>query len=321
MSPVDHLDLNLLVALDVLLDEGSVSAAADRLHLSQPAMSRTLGRIRRATGDQILVRSGRVMLPTPYADSVRDQVRAVVEQARGLLGPARGIDPSTLTRAFTLRCNDALIDAAGPAIAAAVRAQAPGVQLCFLAEAATDTLDLRTGRVDLEIGAGPSGNSRSLPDVRSETVGYGGLIVAARPGHPALFGNPGPAEDFFLEAYAAAEHVVVSRRGRLRDRIDDLLAERGLSRRVVACVPTSDAAFRLVARADLLVAVPSVLAREAVPAAGLRALALPAPLAEEIEPVPVAMSWHLRYDGDGAHAWMRSLVRGVLAAAMDNALR
>ena len=303
MSAVD-VDLNLLVALDVLLDEGSVSAAADRLHLSQPAMSRTLGRIRRATGDQILVRSGRAMLPTPYAESMRARVHALVEQAQGLLGPARGVDPATLTRAFTLRCHDAVIDAAGPTITAAVRAEAPGVQLRFLAEPATDTLDLRTGRVDLEIGAGaPDG--AALPDVRSQVVGGGGLVVASRAGYPS--------GELTLDAYAAAEHVVVSRRGRLRDRIDDLLEQRGLARRVVACVPTCGAAFRMVAHSDLLVAVPAVLARETVPAAGLRALPMPLPT----EPVSVAMSWHLRYDGDGAHAWLRALVRDVLAAALN----
>jgi DNA-binding transcriptional LysR family regulator len=81
-----HLDLNLLTALDALLDERGVGAAADRLHLSQPAMSRTLSRIRRATGDPILVRSGRTMLPTPYAEQIRDEVHQLVTRAQTVLG-------------------------------------------------------------------------------------------------------------------------------------------------------------------------------------------------------------------------------------------
>ena len=97
------LDLNLLVALDALLEDGSVSGAADRLHLSQPAMSRTLGRIRQATGDQVLVRSGRLMLPTPYALEVRGQVRELVERAQGLLRPAAPSDPASWARTFTLK--------------------------------------------------------------------------------------------------------------------------------------------------------------------------------------------------------------------------
>jgi len=301
------MDLNLLAALDALLEEGSVGAAADRLGLSQPAMSRTLGRIRRATGDQILVRSGRSMLPTPYALEVRDEVRAVVERARGLLRPARRVDPATLARTFTLRCNDAVTDTAGPAIIAAARQAAPGVRLRLLAEAATDTEDLRTGRVDLEIHAGSAGAAR--PDLRSETVGRGGLVVVLRAGHEV--------RTLTLETYTSCGHVLVSRRGRLRDRIDEELETHGLTRDVVACVPTSTAAFRLVARSDLLTAVPGVLAGDGLAAAGLCALPLPPELAPE--PAEVAMTWHRRYDGDGGHAWLRALVRDMLAGVLADA--
>src|ERR1700759_4843186 len=221
-----NVDLNLLVALNALLEEGSVGGAADRLNLSQPAMSRTLARIRRATGDQILVRSGRGMLPTPYAEEVRSHVRALVEQARGVLSPVREVDPAVLERTFTLRCHDAVIDAAGPAITAAGRAAGPGVRLRFLAEAAGDTDDLRAGRVDLEIHAWSGSAAR--PDLRSEVVGAGTLVVAMRAGHPIATGartgtGSGTGTGTLTpEAYAAAEHVVVSRRGRLRDQVDDL---------------------------------------------------------------------------------------------------
>ena len=215
------------------------------------------------------------------------------------------MDPAGLSREFTLRCHDAVIDAAGPAILSAVRAAAPGVRVRFVAEAATDTLDLRTGRVDLEIGAADGGVG--LPDVRSEVVGSGGLVVAVRAGHPIGEGG------LTLAAYASAEHVVVSRRGRLHDRIDELLAEQGLARRVVASVPSGSAAFRLISNSEMLVAVPSLLARDVVPAAGLRTLPLPLDAAS----VAVAMSWHLRHEGDGAHAWLRGLVREVLGEVLD----
>ncbi|MDI5964957.1 LysR family transcriptional regulator [Streptomyces sp. SL54] len=294
-----NLDLNLLVGLDALLEEGSVGGAADRLRLSQPAMSRTLGRIRRATGDRILVRSGRVMLPTPYAEAVREQVHALVEQARALLGPTGEVDPTSLDRTFTLRCHDALTHAAGPAIVAAVRAAAPGVRLRFLAESAVDDDDLRRGRVDLEIAAGLP----RQPDLRSEIVGGGTLLAVVRTGHPA--------RTLTSRSYAAYEHVTVSRRGRLHDPLDEALRAEGLNRRVVVSVPTTAAAFRLVASSDLVVAVPEVLARAGLDAAGLRSMALPLTL----PPVDLAMSWHLRYDGDAAHSWLRARVRGALSTA------
>lgn len=295
-----NVDLNLLIALDALLQEGSVGGAADRLSLSQPAMSRTLARIRRTTGDQILVRSGRGMVPTPYAEEVRAHVRALVEQGQSVLSPGREVDPAALERTFTLRCHDAVIDAAGPAITAAVRASAPGVRLRFLAEAAGDTDDLRSGRVDLEVHAWSQGTTR--PGLRSEAVGTGTLVVAVRADHPIKTLTP--------ETYAAADHIVVSRRGRLRDQVDDLLAARALERRVVVCVPTSAAAFRLVAQSDLLAAVPSVLAGDAASAAGLRTLPMPL----DITPATVAMSWHSRFDADGAHSWLRGTVRHAMAA-------
>jgi DNA-binding transcriptional LysR family regulator len=293
-----QLDLNLLVALDALLTEGGVGAAADRLNLSQPAMSRTLGRIRRATGDDILVRAGRTMLPTPYALTVRENVHALVVQARALLSPVREIDPATLERTFTLRCHDALTDVLAPALLDAVRGTAPGVSLRFLAEAAVDTDDLRSGRVDLEITSGEPEQT----DLRSATVGSGTLVVVLRATRRI--------RTLTVADYAAGEHVIVSRRGRLRDPLDDALAAHGLARRVVASVPTTATALRLVAAGDLVAAVPSVLAGPGLAAAGVRAVPLPL----DVDPVPLVMSWHHRYEGDAEHSWLRVQARRAMRA-------
>src|SRR5690242_9139367 len=108
-----QLDLNLLAALDALLEEGSVAGAADRMHVTSPAMSRTLGRIRKATKDQILVRTGRTMTPTPYALAVRAEVHRLVQQAHAVLAPASALDLGTLGRTFTLQWHDAVTSAVG----------------------------------------------------------------------------------------------------------------------------------------------------------------------------------------------------------------
>lgn len=134
-----QLDLNLLTALDALLEEGSVTGAAARLHVTAPAMSRSLGRIRHVTGDQILVRTGRTMTPTPYAIAVREQVHELLHQVHGVLAPSRELDLATLERTFTLRWHDSLVAMSGPALLTAVRGQAPGVRLRFVAESGTDT--------------------------------------------------------------------------------------------------------------------------------------------------------------------------------------
>jgi DNA-binding transcriptional LysR family regulator len=292
------LDLNLLTALDALLEEGSVVGAADRLHLTPPAMSRALSRIRRVMDDQILVRTGRTMTPTPRALAVREQVHALVEQAQSLLAPEHELDLSTLERTFTLKWHDSVTTAIGPTLLTAVRQQAPGVRLRLLAEAATDGNDLRQGRVDLEIGATPP----TLPDIRSDTVVHDRPAAVMRADHPLA------KEELTVERYAAADHLTVSRRGRLQDPVDDLLQARGLHRRVVAAVPTVTAALHFVRHSDLVAVVPEHMVRPVAAEYGLYT----APVPLDAPPVPLILSWHQRYDGDRAHAWLRTRVSALL---------
>ncbi|QNE29572.1 LysR family transcriptional regulator [Streptomyces sp. INR7] len=295
-----QLDLNLLTALDALLEEGSVAGAAARLHVTAPAMSRSLGRIRHTTGDQILVRTGRTMTPTPYAIAVRAQVHELLHQVQGVLAPSRELDLATLERTFTLRWHDSLVALSGPALLTSVREQAPGVRLRFVAESSVDTPELRRGEVDLEANA----NRPAAPDIRAENVGETRLVIVVRREHPLTL-------DGALTAprYAAAEHVTVSRRGNLANALDDALARVGLSRRVVATAPTEAAAFAFARDSDLVISVPEATTRSL--AAGLGLVVLPLPL--ELPSAPVYLSWHQRYDTDTAHAWLRGLARDALA--------
>jgi DNA-binding transcriptional LysR family regulator len=294
-----QLDLNLLAALDALLEEGSVAGAAARLHVTAPAMSRSLGRIRRTTGDQILVRTGRTMTPTPYALAVREQVHELLQQVQGVLAPSRELDLATLERTFTLRWHDSLVALSGPALLAAVRERAPGVRLRFVAEASVDTPELRRGEVDLEANA----NHPGARDVRAEKVGASPLVVVVRQGHPLTRGSTVTAEQ-----YAAAAHVTVSRRGNVGNALDEALARLGLARHVVATVPTQAAALEFVRGSDLLISVPEATARSAAADRGLAVLPLPL----DLPLAPVYLSWHQRYDTDPAHRWLRRLARSAL---------
>ena len=293
-----HVDLNLLVALDALLEENSVAAAADRLHLSPPAMSRTLARIRRATGDEILVRTGRTMTPTPRALELRDETRELVRRAAAVLTPVRELELDTLERTFTVRCHDALVFALARTLTAAVERTAPGVRIRFLAEPSADVADLSRGHTDLEVGA----TEPTRPEIAAETVGVDRLVLVCRPTHPLADGDLTP------ERLAAADHVTVSRRGRLRDAIDDRLAELGLHRRVVAALPITGAALELAASGSVVTVVPEQVYRSTWTRLGLRIRPLPF----ELPAVPVIVAWHHRYDGDLAHAWLRDLARTAL---------
>lgn len=306
-----QLDLNLLTALDALLEEGSVAGAAARLHVTAPAMSRSLGRIRKVTGDQILVRTGRSMVPTTRALAMRAQVHALVQQAHQLMSARQELDLAGLERVFTVRWHDALMAACGMALIATVHRQAPGVQLRFPAEPGADTPELRRGEVDLE-----SSSSRpTLPDIRHRLLGRDQLVVAVRPGHPLA---EGPLS---LERYVAADHLTVSRRGRLRDQIDDALGARGGdARRIIAAAPTTDFALRLALGTDLLVTLPDAVTRPARDQLGLLTLPLPLPMPD----VPLYLLWHQRFDDDRAHTWLRETaaetVRALFTAPASGAV-
>ncbi|MFD4506488.1 LysR family transcriptional regulator [Streptomyces sp. NPDC058457] len=296
------MDLNLLVALDALLEENSVAAAADRLHLSPPAMSRTLARIRKATGDDILVRTGRTMTPTPHALALREETRDLVTRATAVLTPVTALDLATLERSFTLRCHDALVSALAPLLTAAVAEAAPNVSIRLLAEPSADAADLARGHTDLEVAAA----APQRPEIAATRIGTDRMVAVMRADHPLATGTLTP------QRFAEAEHVTVSRRGRLTGPIDDALAELGLRRRVRAALPTTAAALDLTARTTLLTAVAEQVCRPACTSLRLRARTLPL----DLPPVPVIVAWHHRYDTDPAHTWLRTELQTALRAIL-----
>ncbi|MFJ9564570.1 LysR family transcriptional regulator [Streptomyces fuscichromogenes] len=296
------MDLNLLVALDALLEENSVAAAADRLHLSPPAMSRTLARIRKATGDDILVRTGRTMTPTPHALALREETRDLVTRATAVLTPVTALDLATLERSFTLRCHDALVSALAPLLTAAVAGAAPNVSVRILAEPSADVADLARGHTDLEVGA----TAPQRPEIAARRIGTDRMVAVLRADHPLATGTLTP------ERFAEAEHVTVSRRGRLTGPIDDALAGLGLRRRVRAALPTTAAALELAARTTMVTAVAEQVCRPAWTGLGLRARPLPF----DLPPVPVIVAWHHRYDSDPAHTWLRTELMTALRTVL-----
>ncbi|PRY03441.1 LysR substrate binding domain-containing protein [Paraburkholderia sp. BL25I1N1] len=160
-------DLNLLFALDALLTEKNVTRAARSLHLSASAMSRTLSRLRAATGDPLLVRAGRNMVLTPHAEAIREQTQNIVLEARSLLCPSStAADFSTLRRTLRIRANEAFVEAFGAALIAEVSAVAPLVRLHFSSKPEKSAEFLRNGSADLEIGVleemGPEIRVRAL---------------------------------------------------------------------------------------------------------------------------------------------------------------
>ncbi|TCJ94933.1 LysR family transcriptional regulator [Nocardia alba] len=295
---MDALDLNLLLALDALLDTNSVTEAARRLHTSTSAMSRTLTRLREVLGDPLLVRSGRQMVPTPRALELRHDVASLVDQGRSLLTARAGNGPGR-HRDFVVRVGDSVGASLSGPLLAAVHAQLPAVTVRLLAaDAADGAVALRDGRVDIEVGM----IGHTDPETVVERVFTDRWIGVAAPDHPFAVDRPTVA------AYASARHLEVSPTGRMRGPIDDRLALHGRTRRVVATVADLPTALLTLASTELVCPAPELLSRAARAALGLAMFEIPLPL-----PAPVvAMAWHPRNTADAGHRALRELIDTVL---------
>lgn len=292
-------DLNLLFTLDVLLAEGSVARAARRLHLSPSAMSRTLARLRETTGDPLLVRAGRGLVPSPRAVELRDRVRQIVHDAESALRPVQKPDFRKLTRTFTLRTSDGFVETFGPAILERIAKDAPGVKLRFVPKLDKDSSGLRDGSVDLDTGVveGTKG-----PEVRAQAVLRDRFVGVVRMGHPLAKGK------VTLQRYAAAQHVMISRAGPQKaGPVDQALDAVGARRDVTVTVSSFSPALGLARASDLVATVPE--RHTAALRAGMVSFALPMPVPE----VTVSLLWHPRMDGDPVHRWLRECVREACA--------
>jgi len=287
-------DLNLLVTLDVLLREGSVARAAERLRLSPSAMSRALARLRRTTGDPLLVRAGRGLVPTRRAIELREHVGQLVLDAEAALRPVKELDPIKLVRTFSLRSSEGFAETFGPALLARVDQEAPGVRLRFVQKTNKDSTPLRDGIVDLETGVV---GETTGPEVRAQALFRDRFIGVVRRGHPLGKGRITPAR------YAAARHVFVSRRGLDRGPIDDALQALGLQRKIVATVGGFATALALARDSDLVASVPERHTGKLRD--GMHSFRLPVAIPE----ITVSLLWHPRMDADPAHRWLRRLVR------------
>lgn len=291
-------DLNLLVTLDVLLTEGSVARAARRLRLSPSAMSRALSRLRETVGDPLLVRAGRGLVPTPRALELRERVGRLVQEATGILRPAQEIDLKRVVRTFTFRSSEGFVESFGPDLIARAEVDAPGIRLRFVPKLDKESTSLRDGTVDLETGVV---GRESGPEIRTQALFHDRFVGVVRSGHALSRGKITPAR------YAAGRHVVFSRRGVPRGRIDARLAELGLQREVAAIVAGFATALALARSSELIATVPARHTES------LRQGMFSFPLPFAAPEITVSLLWHPRLDADPAHRWLRELVREVIA--------
>ena len=291
-------DLNLLLTLDVLLAEGNVTRAAHRLRLSPSAMSRALARLRETTGDPLLVRAGRGLVPTPRALELRTRVSQLVQEADAVLRPAEKLNLNQLVRTFTLRTSEGFVENFGPDLIARVGKEAPGVRLCFVQKPDKDSTPLRDGSVHLETGVI---EKTTAPELRVQALFRDRYIGVVRKGHPLSKGRITPSR------YAAGRHISVSREGLDKGPIDEALRPLGLERGIVTIVGGFSTALGLARASDLIASVPERHTGNL--RAGMHSFPIPVSTPE----FTVSLLWHPRLHADPAHRWLRDCLRDVCA--------
>jgi DNA-binding transcriptional LysR family regulator len=301
---MESTDFGLLVSLDALLQEGSVTAAARRVGLSTPAMSHALARIRERLADPILVRSGRGMLLTPRGLALKPQVHDVVTQARRALAPERPFVASELSHTFVVHASDYVLTVLGATVDRILRDEAPKVCLRFVPNSPDDPAMLRDQGSDLAVGI-----YGELPqEMRNRRLLTDRFVCVVRRRHPAT------RERFTLERFVAIPHIQVAPRGKPGGYIDDVLRERGLSRTVARAVPYFVTALQLVAETDYVLTISQRIARRFAQSLSLEILDAPI----KLRPYALSLVWHPRMDADPPHRYLREVfLRATAVAAAE----
>ncbi|MGC4055966.1 MAG: LysR family transcriptional regulator [Paludibaculum sp.] len=282
-----------MVTLDALLAEGSVARAARRLRLSPSAMSRALARLRETTGDPLLVRAGRGLVPTPRALELRERIGPLVQEVEAVLRPAERLNLQELVGTFTIRAREGFVENFGAKLVARAAKEAPKVRLCFVQKPDKESAGLRDGRVDLETGVVGTATG---PEIRVQPLFRDSFVGVVRKGHELSKGK------ITATRYAAGRHIGVSRRGRDQGPIDEALRAVGLERRTVAIVGEFASALALARGSDLIATVPE--RQTGILSSGLFSFPLPF----EAPQVTISLMWHPRMEADAGHRWIRSVV-------------
>jgi DNA-binding transcriptional LysR family regulator len=288
------IDLNLLRVLDALLDTGSVVGAAAQLHLSSPAVSRSLGRLRKVLDDPLFVRAGRELVPTELAKSLRVPTQAALGEVLKVLQPSMSSDPINLKRRFAIRADDSIIAVLAIPLMERVQMSAPGVDIDFLRDDPSYVTQFRTGELDFRIGV----HAEEHRDTRSEVLLTDRFVAIVHKDH-ALAGRR-----LTNRKFADAHHVTVSPVGKRTGPIDVALAEIGLDRKHITTVTSFVVAAHLVATTDQVGSVPRTIAKTMARALPIVSLEIPLSLPT----FDVCLTWHDRHSDDSAHQWLKSQI-------------
>ncbi len=305
MSKVDltSIDLNLLVALDVLLDELHVSKAAERLGLSQPAMSRTLTRLRGVFDDPLIVRVQKGYAPTARAEELKSSLKTALMEVRRVFAETE-FDPATTLDTFRLSTLDYAELVIFPELMNNIRSVAPGVRIEVLQRSIFSIEEIVDGIADISIGLMP----RTLPKhCESQFLFEDEYVCVMHKGHPIAH------DALTLESYLKYPHSIIHTGKAPGSYIDDELANLGHERKIIKRSPHFVASLFALGKSDMLQTVPRRLALPMMKAADLVLCDLPF----DLKPLTVSQMWHSRNTDNATHKWLREQIRRAVSSVLS----
>lgn len=296
-------ELNLLMVFDAIMTEQSITRAADRLSMTQPAVSNAVSRMRTAWQDELFVKDGRNIRPTVYAQNLWDQIRRPLIELSDAVD-SKSFEPATAKRTFKVALPDIVVDMVWTKMRSVIETEAPGVNLHAIpytivnAEQLLDDadVDMVVGALDLTPG-----------QYRTEYLFSPYYILVMRHGHP-LANSP-----VTLEQFVEADHLLVSLSGDPHGDTDQALMELGLTRRVAMTVNNFSSVIKLVKHSNLISVVPFTAVSDAVMA---REVAVTTPPVECM-PKQASIIWHKRQDQDPGLQWLRGHFKRIITAEVN----
>jgi len=294
--PIGDLDINLLLALDALLQEQNVTHAAARLNITQSALSGRLTRLRRIFNDPLFVpsSSGRGMTPTSHTLALKPELQRLLQQLTQFVQSAHVFDPASSERTFRIAAMDNPAAILAPALLPLIRAQAPEVKVAFiLPDKAQVSEQLERGEVDLFIGTAQD----ATPNLIGRLLFDEEFLTAQRIGHPR---GTGPLS---IDTFCELDHLLISTSGGMfNGMIDEALTDLGRQRRVTVSVQSYALAPLILDSTDCICTLPKRFLQRFTSHLDL----FTPPLA--LDTFSMKLFWHSTVNADPAHRWLRSMV-------------
>lgn len=288
-----RMDLNLLIVLDALLEECSVSKAASRLNVTPPAVSKSLNKIRDIFLDKMLVRSGTVLLPTPLAEKLKPQLRELMINIEDLLNRNTGFDIDNVSSVFKVASNDLIISLLSYHVLKQDGDNDSSVIMDFIYDGESREF-LRQDGVDMYIG-----ESREFsPEIKVRTIYRSKSLVIARKGHAVT------EVDKTIENMSAFNFITT--KGRQNDQVDAFFSAQGFPRRVVGACPSYFSTIESLLQSDSLAVVPGLFLRTL---SRMNVDVIAFELEQALPPVKIIQAWHPRFDNFPPHQWLREYTK------------